>query len=134
VALAGAARPCAKSSARRDPPPALDGELADLFRDDAALFFDAAAASIVGLVVVSGGARAADDEPQNLQQRAGDAPLLAKVGSFPNEQAITCLIGAMLLEQNDEWAVRGVRYMKLDTTATKSDDLSVGLLAAAAAA
>ncbi len=35
------------------------------------------------------------------------------VGIFLNEAAITRLIGALLLEQNDEWAVQRARYMTL---------------------
>ena len=44
------------------------------------------------------------------------------VGIFPNEAATTRLIGAILLEQNDEWAVRRARYMTLETIAPFSDD------------
>jgi putative transposase len=54
------------------------------------------------------------------------------VGIFPNEQAITRLVGAILLEQNDEWAVQRARYMTLDTIAPLSDDPIVKLPAVAA--
>ena len=49
------------------------------------------------------------------------------VGIFPNEDAITRLIGAILLEQNDEWAVQRARYMTLETIAPLSDDPIVSL-------
>ena len=54
------------------------------------------------------------------------------VGIFPNEAAITRLVGAILLEQNDEWAVQRARYMTLETMAGLSDDPIVKLPAVAA--
>ncbi len=53
------------------------------------------------------------------------------VGIFPNEDAIIRLVGAILLEQNDEWAVQRARYMTLETIAPLSDDPAVSLPAIA---
>jgi hypothetical protein len=53
------------------------------------------------------------------------------VGIFPNEAAITRLVGAILLEQNDEWSVQRARYMTLETIAPLRDALNLMLPAAA---
>jgi putative transposase len=54
------------------------------------------------------------------------------VGIFPSEAAITRLVGAILLEQNDDWAVQRARYMTLETMAALNDDPIVILPAVAA--
>ena len=43
------------------------------------------------------------------------------VGIFLNEDAITRLVGAILLERNDEWALAR-RYMTLESIAPVSDN------------
>lgn len=54
------------------------------------------------------------------------------VGIFPNEAAVVRLVGALLLEQNDEWAVQRARYMSLETIAPLGDDPFVNLPSLAA--
>ena len=49
----------------------------------------------------------------------------------PNEAAICRLVGALLLEQNDEWALQR-RYMTLETLAEVGDNPNVSLSAVAA--
>ena len=52
------------------------------------------------------------------------------VGIFPNEAAIRRLVGAILMEQTEEWAVQRSRYMTLETLGPVCDDPIVSLPAA----
>ncbi|MFB9068379.1 IS256 family transposase [Pseudofulvimonas gallinarii] len=52
------------------------------------------------------------------------------VGIFPNEAAIYRLVGALLLEQTDEWTIQR-RYLTLETLATIGDTSTVNLPAVA---
>lgn len=49
------------------------------------------------------------------------------VSIFPKDRAIVRLVGALLLEQNDEWAVQRARYMTLETIVPMGDDPVISL-------
>jgi putative transposase len=53
------------------------------------------------------------------------------IGIFPNDDAIVRLVGALMLETNDEWAVAR-RYMSLETLARITDNPTIRLPAVAA--
>ena len=53
------------------------------------------------------------------------------MGILPNEASIMRPTGAVLLEQNDEWAVQRARYMTLETISQMSDDPLISLPAVA---
>lgn len=52
-------------------------------------------------------------------------------GICPNDGAIMLLVGALLLEQTDEWPVQRARYMTLETNAPMGDDAVISLPAVA---
>ena len=50
------------------------------------------------------------------------------VGIFPNDAAVVRLVGALLLEQNDEWTLQR-RYMQLEGLQSLIDNPSARLSA-----
>ena len=59
-----------------------------------------------------------------------DRARMTGAGIFPNDASITRLVGAMMMEQNDEWSLNR-RYMQLEGLQTLSDTTPTRLSAVA---
>jgi putative transposase len=97
-----------------------------------AAFMDHAEADVLAYMDFPAAHRAKLHSTNPLERLNGEVKRRTDVvGIFPNEAAIIRLVGAILLEQNDEWAVQRARYMTLETIAPLSDNAIVRLPAVA---
>jgi transposase-like protein len=97
-----------------------------------AAFLDEAETDVLAYMTFPGQHRAKLHSTNPIERVNGEIKRRTEVvGIFPNEDAIVRLVGAILLEQNDEWAVQRGRYMTLETIAPLSDDPAVSLPAIA---
>ena len=91
-----------------------------------ATFMDDAEADVLAYMSFPAPHRAKLHSTNPLERLNGEIKRRTEVvGIFPNEGAIVRLVGAILLEQNDEWAVQRSRYMTLETIAAIGDDAAV---------
>lgn len=91
-----------------------------------ATFMDDAEADVLAYMSFPAPHRAKLHSTNPLERLNGEIKRRTEVvGIFPNEGAIVRLVGAILLEQNDEWAVQRSRYMTLETIAAIGDDTAV---------
>ena len=98
-----------------------------------ATFMDDAEADVLAYMSFPAPHRAKLHSTNPLERLNGEIKRRTEVvGIFPNEEAIIRLIGAILLEQNDEWAVQRARYLTLETIAPLGDDGAISPPAVAA--
>ena len=62
-----------------------------------------------------------EHQPAGAGQRGNQAPHQGVVGIFPNDAAITRLVGAVLLEQDEHWQLEGRRMFSAESMAAIPD-------------
>jgi transposase-like protein len=93
-----------------------------------ATFMDEAEADVLAYMSFPPAHRTKLHSTNSLERLNGEIKRRTEVvGIFPNEAAIVRLVGAILLEQNDEWAVQRCRYMTLESVTGIGDDPLVSL-------
>ena len=88
-----------------------------------AALLDAAAADVLAYMTFPKEHRAKLHSTNPIERLNGEIKRRTEVvGVFPSDAAIVRLVGALLLEQNDEWAVPRSRCMTLESVGRVSDD------------
>ena len=76
-----------------------------------AIFIDEAQKDVLARMHLPTARRTKSHSTNRIEQSNGEITQHANVvGTFPTEEAIVCLAGDILLEQNDEWAVQRVLH------------------------
>ncbi len=96
-------------------------KVTDQLRPKLSAFMDEAKTDVLAYISFPAEHWSRPNSTNSLERLNGDVKRRTNVvGIFPNDEAIVSLLGAILLEQNDEWAIQRARCMTLETMAALS--------------